>query len=86
MSLALLGLMGSLFVRRRRAWVRVTTRNGRTLVEVAGLDRGTAGEGLDEEVRRLAGVVAGTAPPDPDTGSRTTVGQGSARDDMEVER
>jgi cytochrome c biogenesis protein len=52
--LALLGLMGSLFVRPRRAWVRVTRSQGRTLVEVAGLDRTAAGAGLDEEVAALA--------------------------------
>jgi cytochrome c biogenesis protein len=57
-AVALAGLMGSLFVRRRRAWVRVTERDGRTLVEVAGLDRSTATEGLDTEVRALAGLVA----------------------------
>jgi cytochrome c biogenesis protein len=71
--LALLGLMGSLFVRRRRAWVRVTTRDGRTHVELAGLDRTTAGEGLDDELRSLAALVApptgpdtGPAPPEPE--------------------
>lgn len=39
-SLAVLGLCGSLFVRRRRFWVRATPDGpGRTVVEVAGLDR-----------------------------------------------
>ncbi len=59
--LALLGLMGSLFVRPRRTWVRVTRPDdqdagtgGRTLVEVAGLDRSSAGAGLHEEVAALA--------------------------------
>jgi cytochrome c biogenesis protein len=60
--LGLVGLMGSLFVRRRRAWVRVTPRGEGTLVEVAGLDRSTVSEGLDDEVRRIA--VALGAPPD----------------------
>jgi cytochrome c biogenesis protein len=55
--LGLAGLMGSLFVRRRRAWVRVTRGEGRTLVEVAGLDRSSAAEGLDDEVRRLAAAL-----------------------------
>ncbi|WP_148574013.1 cytochrome c biogenesis protein ResB [Nocardioides caldifontis] len=68
--LALVGLMGSLFVRRRRAWVRVVERDGRTYVEVAGLDRTTAGEGLDDEVRELAAAISGrsataTLPEDP---------------------
>ncbi len=52
--LALVGLMGSLFVRPRRTWVRATRSGGRTLVEVAGLDRSSAGAGLDEEVAALA--------------------------------
>jgi cytochrome c biogenesis protein len=56
--LALLGLMGSLFIRRRRAWVRVTRRDGRSYVEVAGLDRSGLGDGLEEELRRLATAVA----------------------------
>ena len=48
--LALAGLMLSLFVRRRRVWVRATAADdGRTLVEVAGLAR-TEGEGLADEV------------------------------------
>ncbi|HET6563524.1 MAG TPA: cytochrome c biogenesis protein ResB [Marmoricola sp.] len=82
--LALLGLMGSLFVRRRRAWVRVTERDGRTLVEVAGLDRSAASEGLDDEVRRLAAAVVTTTPdPGVDTG---TSAPDAAGDDMEVKR
>jgi cytochrome c biogenesis protein len=42
--LALLGLLGSLFVRPRRVWVRTRAgERGRTLVEVAGLDRASGG-------------------------------------------
>ena len=54
--LALAGLMLSLFVRRRRVWVRATAGDdGRTLVEIAGLARTEAegGEGLTDEVREL---------------------------------
>jgi cytochrome c biogenesis protein len=54
--LALTGLMMSLFVRRRRVWVRAAPGDdGRTLVEVAGLARTEAegGEGLTDEVRQL---------------------------------
>ena len=59
--LALVGLMLSLFVRRRRVWVRVTTEEGgRTLVEVAGLARAEGDEGLPDEVNELAAAVAGT--------------------------
>ena len=57
--LALIGLTGSLFIRRRRTWVRVTRRDGRSYVEVAGLDRSSLGEGLEQEVRRVAGEVTG---------------------------
>jgi cytochrome c biogenesis protein len=79
--LGLVGLMGSLFVRRRRAWVRVTRRDGTTLVEVAGLDRSTVAEGLDDEVRRLAealGAPPGTATTRTTTGSDTTTSTRSA--------
>ena len=55
--LALVGLMLSLFVKRRRVWVRVAADDsGRTLVEVAGLAR-TDGEDRDrlgDEVTALA--------------------------------
>jgi cytochrome c biogenesis protein len=40
-SLALGGLIASLFVRRRRVWVRVTSEPDGTAVEVGGLTRGT---------------------------------------------
>ena len=36
---AIAGLLGSLFVRPRRTWVRVRRRGGRSVVEVAALDR-----------------------------------------------
>jgi cytochrome c biogenesis protein len=50
--LALLGLLGSLFIRPRRVWVRVRREDDpestdgarRTLVEVAGLDRSVGGD------------------------------------------
>jgi cytochrome c biogenesis protein len=69
-SLALLGLLGSLFVRPRRVWVKVRRDDGgRTLVEVAGLDR-TSGGDLAGEVDALAtglGAVPGAGPQAPDT-------------------
>jgi cytochrome c biogenesis protein len=64
--LALAGLMLSLFVRRRRVWVRVSDEGGRTLLEVAGLARAEGDEGLPDEVRELAGSIAGTDPPELD--------------------
>ena len=54
---ALAGLMLSLFVRRRRIWVRaVTDDDGRTLVRVAGLAR-AEGEGLADEVAEIAAAL-----------------------------
>lgn len=58
--LALTGLMLSLFVRRRRVWLRATeTADGRTLVEVGGLARseGESREVLAEEVASLAARI-----------------------------
>nr|WP_179665786.1 cytochrome c biogenesis protein ResB [Nocardioides panaciterrulae] len=49
--LALLGLLGSLFIRPRRVWVRARREGGSTLVEVAALDRSGGGD--------VAGVLAG---------------------------
>jgi cytochrome c biogenesis protein len=42
--LCLLGLLGSLFIRPRRVWVRARRAEGGTLVEVAALDRSGAGD------------------------------------------
>ena len=42
--LALLGLLGSLFIRPRRVWVRARETEDGTLVEVAVLDRSSAGD------------------------------------------
>ncbi|HEY9408705.1 MAG TPA: cytochrome c biogenesis protein ResB [Jiangellaceae bacterium] len=55
---AVAGLMCSLYVRRRRAWVRAGVgADGRTVVEVAGLHRSEGGN-LDDEVAAITeGVV-----------------------------
>ncbi|ROR89499.1 cytochrome c biogenesis protein ResB [Nocardioides aurantiacus] len=61
--LALLGLLASLFVRPRRVWVRARREGGRTLVEVAGLDRSAGGDlsgELDALVGRLRPADAAT--------------------------
>jgi cytochrome c biogenesis protein len=57
--LGILGLMASLFIRPRRTWVRVTRRDGRTVVELAGLDRSSGGPGHDlgDEIDELARLV-----------------------------
>jgi cytochrome c biogenesis protein len=64
-----LGLCLSLFVRRRRLWVRVGPaggpgRPGRTVVEIAGLSR-THSEAFSAEFAQLADRVRQTAPPHP---------------------
>ncbi|GAW48850.1 MULTISPECIES: cytochrome c biogenesis protein ResB [unclassified Nocardioides] len=61
--LALLGLLGSLFIRPRRVWVRARREGDGTLVEVAALDRSGGGDVavvVDELVRALQG------PPQPE--------------------
>lgn len=73
----LIGLMGSLFVRRRRAWVRVTRQGDTTLVEVAALDRSTVAEGLDGEVRRIAEALG--APPGTTSAATSTATTSSSR-------
>ncbi len=63
---ALLGLLGSLFVRPRRLWVRARRQDdGSTLVEVARLDRSSGG---DPETGRaeLDGIVAALRETAPD--------------------
>lgn len=62
--LALVGLLGSLFIRPRRVWVRARRGADGTLVEVAGLDRSGGGEvaaELDHIVAALRGERAAGA-------------------------
>lgn len=57
--LAMLGIVASLFVRRRRVWVRATADEGvrgRTVVEVAALARGDD-PGLDDEARAVEAAL-----------------------------
>ena len=42
--MALIGLLGSLFIRPRRVWVRARREGDGTLVEVAALDRSGGGD------------------------------------------
>ncbi|MCW2858205.1 MAG: cytochrome c biosis protein ResB [Marmoricola sp.] len=53
MIMALIGLLGSLFIKPRRVWVAVRREGGRTLVDVAGLDRSSGGT-LPEQIDALA--------------------------------
>ena len=60
-SLALLGLLGSLFIRPRRVWVRARREGGVTMVDVAALDRSGGGDVTDV----LAELVAKLRPAEP---------------------
>lgn len=56
------GLAGSLFIQRRRIWVRaVTGKDGVTVVEMAGLGRSESAK-LPEELSALAGALHEQAP------------------------
>ena len=68
--LAILGLIGSLFIQRRRIWVRaVTGPDGSTTVEVAGLARSESAR-IAEELADIALALQDTAPADtPDEGA-----------------
>ena len=57
--LALAGLLLSLYVRRRRVWVRATEAvGGATVVEVAGLQRSESGD-LQDEIDAIADELGG---------------------------
>lgn len=60
--LAITGLLGSLFIRPRRAWVRVRGEDGRTVVELAGLDRSAGGD-LGEAIDELGRLIQTPARP-----------------------
>jgi len=62
--LAIVGVIVSLSVPRRRVWVRATTEAGsRTLVEVAGLARSESGR-LEDEVAELMAELVPDSPSD----------------------
>ncbi len=79
--LALLGLLASLFVRPRRIWVRARREGGRTLVEVAGLDRSAGGD-LSGEIDALTARLRPADGSDPD-GVPTPDTTGTTRPDEE---
>ncbi|MFE9023365.1 cytochrome c biogenesis protein ResB [Streptomyces sp. NPDC007808] len=63
---AIFGLAASLFIQRRRVWVRATTgADGVTVVEMAGLGRSESAK-VPEELGDLAGVLYEQAPGAPD--------------------
>lgn len=64
---AIFGLAGSLFIQRRRVWVRaVRDADGVTVVEMAGLGRSESAK-VPEELGHLAGVLYDQAPGAPDS-------------------
>ncbi|MFC1230381.1 MULTISPECIES: cytochrome c biogenesis protein ResB [Streptomyces] len=64
---AIAGLAGSLFIQRRRVWVRaVEGPDGVTVVEMAGLGRSESAT-VPEELGDLAGILYDRAPGAPDT-------------------
>ncbi|MEV6398428.1 cytochrome c biogenesis protein ResB [Streptomyces sp. NPDC051907] len=63
---AIAGLVGSLFIQRRRVWVRaVRGKDGVTVVEMAGLGRSESAK-LPEELAELAAVLHSEAPSAPE--------------------
>ncbi|MGX1542805.1 cytochrome c biogenesis protein ResB [Streptomyces adustus] len=70
---AIFGLAGSLFIQRRRVWVRATRgADGVTVVEMGGLGRSESAK-LPEELGDLAGTLYDQAPgaPEPDDPSES---------------
>ena|GEM_PF-16010 len=64
--LAILGLIGSLFVQRRRVWVRALPGpDGTTVVELAGLGRSESAR-IAEELASFALALQDTAPAEPE--------------------
>jgi cytochrome c biogenesis protein len=64
---AIFGLAGSLFIQRRRVWVRATrSADGVTVVEMAGLGRSESAK-LPEELGDLAGILYDQVPGASDT-------------------
>ncbi|MFH8368731.1 cytochrome c biogenesis protein ResB [Streptomyces sp. NPDC018031] len=73
---ALVGLAASLFIQRRRVWVRAVTQpDGTTLVEMAGLGRSESAK-LPEELADLAVDLQSDAPPVPEAGAGDDAGAG----------
>jgi cytochrome c biogenesis protein len=80
--MALAGLLASLYVRRRRAWVRVEPGVGAaTVVEIAGLQRSEGGD-LEAEVDGIAEGLLGRLPAVPVArGTSRATPAGTARPD-----
>ncbi|MFG2882078.1 cytochrome c biogenesis protein ResB [Streptomyces sp. NPDC048297] len=80
---AIFGLAASLFIQRRRVWVRaVRGADGVTVVEMAGLGRSESAK-VPEELGDLAGILYDQAPgaPDPGDSSASEVSEVSEASD-----
>ncbi|MFE2331562.1 cytochrome c biogenesis protein ResB [Streptomyces coelicoflavus] len=78
---AIFGLAGSLFIQRRRVWVRaVRGADGVTVVEMAGLGRSESAK-LPEELGDLAGVLYDQAPGAPDSSDTSDASDAPENDD-----
>ncbi|WP_415951276.1 cytochrome c biogenesis protein ResB [Streptomyces sp. KLOTTS4A1] len=77
---AILGLAGSLFIQRRRVWVRaVRGTDGVTVVEMAGLGRSESAR-VPEELGELAAVLHERAPGAPDAEAGTEDSEAATED------
>ncbi|MEV6792806.1 cytochrome c biogenesis protein ResB [Streptomyces sp. NPDC051320] len=76
---AIAGLAGSLFIQRRRVWVRaVRGEDGVTVVEMAGLGRSESAK-LPEELADLAATLHSVAPSAPDSAATAETAEGAEK-------
>ncbi|WP_328537346.1 cytochrome c biogenesis protein ResB [Streptomyces sp. NBC_00344] len=76
---AIAGLAGSLFIQRRRVWVRaVRGEDGVTVVEMAGLGRSESAK-LPEELADLAATLHSMAPSAPDSAATAETAEGAEK-------
>lgn len=81
---AIFGLAASLFIQRRRVWVRaVRGADGVTVVEMAGLGRSESAK-VPEELGQLAGILYDQAPGAPEPDSAPDPDPGPPADPSEV--
>jgi cytochrome c biogenesis protein len=77
--IAILGIVTSFLIRRRRLWVRArTTNEGRTVVEVGGLALGNATAEFDDIVAELRQRIPAAEEPDSESTGSEPAGTGAA--------
>ncbi|MFD9907679.1 cytochrome c biogenesis protein ResB [Streptomyces sp. NPDC059063] len=78
---AIAGLAGSLFIQRRRVWVRASrTADGVTVVEMAGLGRSESAK-VPEELAALAAALHEQAPSAPEADGEAEASSSAAEDE-----